>query len=256
MFPNRLARSTTCLRSSASSCYLDTQYGYTCFPHARQVVRLEVHKGPWPPRGSRGRWPWLWWPGCTSTTYIRCCPFLLCWLFFSRVSCNGSPHVVFSRCGYHVPALACRARGVPSGPRHVQSFNGRRARAQRWKPNGPSPRRGGTDGESKRSAASERTPLSSTTRAPDAAGQEAGVRWALSRRTGPYSRDSRRRNRGTPPRDKGAPTPERDGHQPKDWLFRYPARYFCTTSGTSSCRRSLFACCLSEVDVTGTSWTC
>ena len=57
----------------------------------------------------------------------------------SRVSFNGSPHVVFSGCGCPVPALACRARGVPSHPRHVQSFNGRRAHAQRWKPNGPEP---------------------------------------------------------------------------------------------------------------------
>ena len=40
-------------------------------------------------------------------------------------------------------------------------------------------RRGGTEGESKRGAASERTPLSSATPAPDAAGQQVGVRWAL-----------------------------------------------------------------------------
>ena len=39
----------------------------------------------------------------------------------SRVSFNGS------------------AREVPSRQRHVQSFNGRRAHAQRWKPNGPEP---------------------------------------------------------------------------------------------------------------------
>ena len=36
--------------------------------------------------------------------------------------------------------------------------------------------------------------------------------------------------------------PEPDGRKPKDWLFRYPTRYICTTSGTSSCRRSLLAC--------------
>ena len=172
---------------------------------------------------------------------------------------------MFSGCGCHVPALACRARGVPSRPRHVQSFNGRRARAQRWSQTVPSPRRGGTDGESKRGAASERTPLSSATPAPDAAGQEAGVRWAPVKMNRALHQRLTPQKQGNPPpkgkkehrpKERWAPSPEPDGHQPKDWLFRYPMRYFCTTSGTTSCRRSLFAYCLSEVDGTGTSWTC
>ena len=43
--------------------------------------------------------------------------------------------VVFSGCGYHIPALACRARGMPSCPRHVDYEQ----LAQRRKPNGPEP---------------------------------------------------------------------------------------------------------------------
>ena len=63
--------------------------------------------------------------------------------------------VLFS-VGYHVPAFACRARGVPSRPRHVQSCSKNDEHLLNvGSQTVPSPRRG----ESKRGAASERTPL-------------------------------------------------------------------------------------------------
>ena len=126
----------------------------------------------------------------------------------------------------------------------------------------PSLRRGGTDGESKRGAASERTPLSLCDTSPRRGWVQ--HRGPLSRRTGPYSWRLTLQRQGNPPlRDKGAPTQgtvgavPRTGRAPTQELaFRYPTRYFCTTSCTSSCRRSfLFAFdvvyCLSEVDTWG-----
>ena len=37
-------------------------------------LSLKFSKAPDPLRGVEGRWPWRWWPGCTFTAYIRCCP--------------------------------------------------------------------------------------------------------------------------------------------------------------------------------------
>ena len=63
-----------------------------------------------------------------------------------------------------------------------------------------------TKEESKSGAASERTPLSSATTAPGAAGQEAGVRPAhVKTKQGPTPSNSRRR----PPKDRWATTKER-----------------------------------------------
>ena len=77
VFPIRPARSTTSSSSSASSCYVDAQYAVRVhvFLKLAYGVFLKYLKAPDPFRG-RGRWPWRWWPGCTFTTYVRCCPFL------------------------------------------------------------------------------------------------------------------------------------------------------------------------------------
>ena len=82
----------------------------------------------------------------------------------------------------------------------------------------------------------------------------------MSRRTGPFSRDSRRRNRGTPPRDKGAPTQGTKGHRPQNRTGTNPRTGFSGTLRGTFVQRpapqvvgGFFACCLSEVDGTGTS---
>ena len=69
-------------------------------------------------------------------------------------------------------------------------------------------RQRGTKEESKRSAALERTPLSpSVTPAPDAGGQETGITWVLSRRTGPYLQPRKLRS-AVPRNGSHAGTPE------------------------------------------------
>ena len=89
------------------------------------------------------------------------------------------------------------------------------------------------EGESKGGAPSERTPFSSATLAQDAAGQEAGVRCAPVKTNRANTSDSRRKDRGPPPRDRGAPTQgtvgaiPRTGRAPTQGLaFRFLTRYF------------------------------
>ena len=85
-----------------------------------------------------------------------------------------------------------------------------------------------------RRVASERTPLSSATPAPDAAGQEAGVSLALvmtnralHQRLTPQKQGNLPKGKGsTDPRNGGHRPQNRTGNQPKDWLFKYPTRYF------------------------------
>ena len=154
-------------------------------------------------------------------------PFFSVVLLISRVSFNGSPHVV-------LPLWVQRSSSCLSGERGAEWSTTcaklQRARAQRWSQTVPSPRRGGTDGESKRGAASERTPLSSAIPAPDTAGQEAGVRWApvkanrafLQRLTPQKQGNSPKGQRGTDPRNKVGTVP-RTGRAPTQGLaFQVP----------------------------------
>ena len=176
-------------------------------------------KAPDPPRGSRGDGHGDGGQAARLRRTSDAVPFFSLVPLISRVSFNGSPHVVFSRCGCHVPALACRARGVPSGPRHVQSFNGRRARAQRRNQPDPSPRRGGTDGESKRGAASERHCDTSPRRGWSGGGSKVAP---VKTNRAPLQRLTPQKQVNPPKGEIGwAPSPEPDGRQPKDWLIRY-----------------------------------
>ena len=140
----------------ASLVRVDTGTRLAC---ARQVALLEVCNRPWSLRGSswmamaNGRWCAV----CAFAAVHQTGPFSPCTVTVHGAAGHNRcvvvetpllvkehgpqfkcvarcllmvPHVfVFSGCGYHVPALAWRARGVPSRPRHV------RAAARRWKPN-------------------------------------------------------------------------------------------------------------------------
>ena len=55
--------------------FLDTQYGYT-FSSSLPTGSSESTYKPLTSSGVDGRWPRRWWPGCTFTPYIRCCPFV------------------------------------------------------------------------------------------------------------------------------------------------------------------------------------
>ena len=109
----------------------------------------------------------------------------------------------------------------------------------------PSLRRGGTDGESKRGAASERTPLSLCDTSPRRGWVQ--HRGPLSRRTEPDAKD-----RGTPPENLKGADPRNGGRQPEDWFSGTLRGTFLTQAGSSSCRRSTtdvldFAYCMLEV---------
>ena len=127
---------------------------------------------------------------------------------------NGSPHVVFFGCGCHVPALACRAREVPSRPRHVQSFNGRRAHAQRWKPNAPEPEHmGRVRGVPRRSEL--HSPSASSVR--DVVGCSAGGLCQVKQSSPQKTGEPRREPEGRRPEERWAPT--------QILAFRYLTRY-------------------------------
>ena len=144
--------------------------------------------------------------------------------FFCRVSFNGSPRVLFSGCGYHVPALACRARGVPSRPRQVQSCSTEDEHLLNvGSQTVPSPQGGGTERESKRGAASERTPLSLCDTSPRHGWVEhRGIcqdEQSSQQKTGePSPPSSPQETEGHKPKERWAPSPDPDGRQLKDWL--------------------------------------
>ena len=205
---------------------------------------LKYIKAPGPPRGPRGDGH----GDGDQAARLRCLsdadPFFSVVALISRVSFNGSPHVVFSSCGCHVPALACRVRGVPSHPRHVQSFNGRRAHAQRWWPNGPEPtkrRDRWREQEGCRVGANPTLPL-----------RHQPQTWLGVARGVCQDEQSSPKKTGEPPENLKGADPRNGGRQSKDWLSGPLRGTFLTLTGSSRSWRSTtdvldFAHCMSEI---------